>query len=131
MNNIEQLKEYDRLYYNSGTSPISDAEYDALKEMAQLEFPNDPYFKQVGAPVKSKNKVKFNFVMGSLEKFKPDTVQKYLDKVRNKQLRVTPKLDGASIICTFKKGKLVSAATRGDGYEGEDITRKVAHMDFG
>ena len=131
MNIIEQLKDYDLKYYNSGTSPISDAEYDALKEMAQLEFPNDPYFKVVGAPVKSKNKVKFNFVMGSLEKFKPDTVQKYLDKVRNKQLRVTPKLDGASIICTFKNGKLISAATRGDGYEGEDITRKVAHMDFG
>ena len=52
-------------------------------------------------------------------------------KVRGKILRITPKLDGASIICKFKNGKLEWAATRGDGYEGENITRKLVHMHFG
>jgi DNA ligase (NAD+) len=131
MSIIDQLKEYDKLYYNTGTSPLSDDEYDALKEMAKLQFPDDPYFQVVGAPVESSNKIKFDFVMGSLEKFKPDTVHKWLEKVYNKTLRITPKLDGASIICKFEKGKLIWAATRGDGYEGVNITRKVAHMDFG
>ena len=131
MSIIDQLKEYDKLYYNTGTSPLSDDEYDALKEMAKLQFPDDSYFQIVGAPVESSNKIKFDFVMGSLEKFKPDTIDKWLSKVRGKILRITPKLDGASIICKFKNGKLEWASTRGDGYEGENITRKLAHIDFG
>ena len=44
MNTIDQLKEYDRLYFNEGTSPLTDTEYDLLKTKAKNEFPNDPYF---------------------------------------------------------------------------------------
>ena len=51
MHILEALKEYDLKYYNEGTSGITDAEYDALKERARNMFPNDPYFKTVGAPV--------------------------------------------------------------------------------
>ena len=64
---LEQLKEYDRLYYNEGNSPISDEEYDSLKDAAKKMNPNDPYFGEVGAKVESK-KVKLQYVLGSLKK---------------------------------------------------------------
>ena len=129
---IKQLKDYDDRYYNDGMSTVSDSEYDTLKEMAKGLYPNDPYFLQVGAQIKSDKKIRFDFIMGSLEKYKPDTIEKFLSKFTpNENFVITPKLDGMSIICKFVNGKLSWAASRGDGLEGEDITSKVSHIDFG
>lgn len=132
MDIIKQLKEADDLYYNSGTSPLSDAEYDTLKEMAEGLYPNDPYFVSVGAKVKSSNKIDFNgLVIGSLKKYKPDTIMEYLGKFSSEEIfRITPKLDGMSIISTFENAQHILSASRGDGYFGENITNKFSHIDF-
>ena len=64
---INQLKEYDRLYYTDGTSPVEDIDYDSLKDYAKKTYPDNPYFLEVGAPVIG-DKVKLPFVLGSLNK---------------------------------------------------------------
>ena len=71
-NSIELLKQYDELYFNEGTSPITDTEYDLLKSEAEKEFPNDPYFLTVGSKIDSKfEEIKLPFIMGGLEKVDP------------------------------------------------------------
>lgn len=131
MDIIKQLKEADDLYYNSGTSPLSDAEYDTLKEMAEGLYPNDPYFVTVGAPVKGSNKITHDVILGSLKKYKPDNVMDYFGRFESAQsFYIGPKLDGMSIKCDFKNGKLITASSRGDGYEGENITPKISHINF-
>jgi DNA ligase (NAD+) len=119
---IEKLKYYDNLYYNEGTSPISDDEYDSLKNLAQILHPNNPYFETVGSEVTS-DKVKLPYVLGSLNKLKIDTVDTWLN--RDEDIFVTDKLDGVSFVVTYENGDVVFAATRGNGNEGKDITEKV------
>lgn len=122
--NIQRLIDYDDLYYNEGESPISDEEYDTFKDKVKLEQPTHPYFNQVGATVKGE-KVKLPFVLGSLNKVTPDTVEKWLAKQDSQEYLVTEKLDGVDFIVTYFHNEVVFAATRGDGYYGQDITEKA------
>lgn len=124
---IQLLKDADDAYYNVGNSQLTDEEYDALKEEAQEKFPNNPYFKEVGAPVSEKSvKVKHDYLLGSLKKFKPEDFSKWYSKYsRSKLFVITPKLDGASIFIRYENGELVLATTRGDGIFGFDITHKA------
>ena len=123
-NVINQLKDYDSLYYTDGTSPVSDEEYDDLKDYAKLNFPNNPYFLEVGAPVIGE-KVPLPFVLGSLNKVKEDTLQAWFDKQKSDVYLVTEKLDGVSFCVNYQHGEVYFAATRGDGYFGSDITAKA------
>ena len=120
---IETLKEYDDQYYNDGISPISDDEYDILKEQAKEEFPNDPYFNQIGSEV-SGDKIKLPYVLGSLEKKKIHNVEAWIDS-NDGDIIASHKVDGVSIIVHYNNGKVAFAATRGDGYIGKDITGKA------
>lgn len=124
MNKIDRLKWYDDLYYNDGTSPITDEEYDVIKDQARIEFPNDTYFNDVGAPILFKNReVKLPYVLGSLKKVKPDTLFKWLkDK---DDITISDKVDGVSVIVHYNNGKVVFAATRGSGIVGKEITDKA------
>uniref|UniRef100_A0A6M3IMD3 DNA ligase (NAD(+)) n=1 Tax=viral metagenome TaxID=1070528 RepID=A0A6M3IMD3_9ZZZZ len=124
MNKIDRLKWYDDLYYNDGTSPITDEEYDVIKDQARIEFPNDTYFNDVGAPILFKNReVKLPYVLGSLKKVKPDTLFKWLkDK---DDITISDKVDGVSVMVHYNNGKVVFAATRGSGIVGKEITDKA------
>ena len=125
MNSIDTLKNYDHAYYNTGTILISDKEYDILKTQARAEFPNDPYWNTVGA-TPAGSVVKLPYILGSLNKMKPDG--SLLEWCRSRGLTeviVSDKLDGVSVYASYINGKLSQAATRGDGYEGRDITNKV------
>lgn len=126
---IEILKNADDAYYNSasGDSGLSDDQYDSIKEFAQEKFPSNPYFKNVGAPVSEKSqKVKHKYVLGSLKKYKPENVSSWFKKYPSSTSYVImPKLDGAAIFTKYENGVLVKATTRGDGYEGFDITHKA------
>ena len=124
MNEINILRYYDILYYNEGTPTISDEEYDRLKEEARKKFPDDPYFSTVGAPVDG-DRVKLPYVLGSLEKIKPDTVDKWFLKKDPKSYMATSKIDGISIYVEYDNGEVFFASTRGNGYEGKDITQKA------
>ena len=100
MNIIESLKDYDRLYYETGESPVSDVEYDRLKDLAKSKYPKDSYFNTVGAI--TRDKVKLPYVLGSLNKKKPDTICKWLDDNSGPYV-VSEKIDGVSVFVEKKK----------------------------
>lgn len=109
---------------------MSDYEYDELfDELKKLEsetnlkLANSPV-TTVGYEVVSKlNKVKHNHPMLSLDKTKSiDEVQKFIG---NKPILTMLKMDGLTISVKYSEGKLVSAETRGNGTEGEDVTHNA------
>jgi len=127
MNKIEKLKYYDNLYFNEGTSPISDTEYDMLKTSAFMEFENDPYFYSVGSTIDSTfEEIKLPFKMGGLDKEDPGTVENWFKK-ENDDIVASEKLDGNSIGCSWENGILVFAASRGDGVTGQNIINKIKY----
>lgn len=127
---VEQLQQAQEAYTND--EPImSDAEFDALEDQLRDLDPDNTYFAQIGAKPKSGwAKVKHAAPMGSLGKAKTfNELEKwYADAESPEALVVSEKLDGISLSLKYKGGKLVQAATRGDGEEGDDITRNVLLM---
>jgi len=139
-NLIKEIKRHDILYHQKDAPEISDAEYDAmLKKLIELEekFPNlkrsDSPTNDVGAEVERDfAKVQHVIPMLSLSKcFSEDDVSAFYDRVL-KGLNVSAvdviaeaKIDGLSCSLRYEEGRLVKAATRGDGQVGEDITKNV------
>ena len=58
-------------YYNEGKSVITDAIYDMLIDFLQIKNPKSKTLKKVGSSVKSKDKVKLDYWLGSMDKVKP------------------------------------------------------------
>jgi DNA ligase (NAD+) len=135
MDRIQELAEliryHSELYY-SGKPELSDAEFDALiEEMKQLD-PQNVVLLEVGAKLtKSEDggfkKTKHASVMGSLDKSKsiPEIQAWYDANAQGKTIILTPKIDGCSLRLNYENGRLVQAATRGDGEEGQDVTANV------
>ncbi len=136
-----------RLYHVDDAPEIADAEYDALvRRNAELEaaFPDlirpDSPTHKVGHEVASSplSKVRHEVRMMSLDNaFSPEEVAEFLARVRrflalpeDAPVAVTAedKIDGLSCSLRYEHGKLVRAATRGDGQVGEDVTANVAHI---
>jgi DNA ligase (NAD+) len=129
-----------RLYHGEDAPEISDAEYDALKRRnAEIEekFPHlkrsDSPSDQVGArPADGFSKVTHAQRMMSLGNAFDDqdvadfdrSIRKYLGLSSDAPLAYTaePKIDGLSLSLRYEQGKLVQAATRGDGEVGENVT---------
>ena len=130
---VQRIEAARQAYYHS--KPImSDAEYDALEDALRKVDPNHPALKKVGAPAPSGGwkKVKHAIPMGSQFKAQDDadlanwfSSRGYKDGAT---LCVSDKLDGFSLGLRYENRKLVQATTRGDGVEGEDITRNVLLM---
>ncbi len=138
----EEIAEHDRRYYQDDAPTISDAEYDALRlryEALERAFPElataESLTKKVGArPSEKFAKVKHAVPMLSLGNvFSDEEVHDFVARVRrflglrDGALRFTfePKIDGLSCSLRYETGRLVQAATRGDGYEGEDVTANI------
>jgi DNA ligase (NAD+) len=117
---------------------ISDAAYDRLyDELKALEddhpdliTPDSPT-QRVGAPPSDKfEKSQHLTPMGSLDKVTSDeALSKWADDVRKRldsdepvAYVIEPKIDGSAINLVFEGGVFVRGATRGDGYQGEDVT---------
>jgi DNA ligase (NAD+) len=117
---------------------ISDAEYDRLydelkaleEEYPDLITPDSPT-QRVGAPPSEKfGKVRHLQPLGSLDKVTDEEglrkwaedVRKRLDSDEPVAYVVEPKIDGSAVSLTYENGALVRGATRGDGFEGEDVT---------
>ena len=122
--------------YSTGNPIMSDAQYDALELELRKIDPKNALLKTVGAPVKPDKtgtglaKIRHSVTMGSLNKAQSEAeVSSWFRKVsRSGDLVITEKLDGISVSLIYKNGNLVTAATRGDGTNGEDITRNVTLM---
>jgi DNA ligase (NAD+) len=133
----------DELYYRVDESEISDAAYDALRvrnDKIEARFPHlireDSPSLRVGAPpVGAFGKVPHRVPMLSIDNaFTEDKVDAFLVSAKaflglapEQPLEVTaePKIDGLSITLRYERGRLIQGATRGDGYEGEDVTANV------
>lgn len=123
---IHVLNYHCNLYYNEQNPIISDREYDYLYDrLVDLErttkiiLSNSPT-QNVGSVIKSKlNKVIHNHPMLSLDKTK--SIEEVEDFIGDKNCMIMHKLDGLTISLRYVDGQLVSAETRGNGNEGEDI----------
>jgi len=142
-----QIAHHDRLYHAEDTPEISDAAYDALvRRNAEIEaaFPHlvraDSPSRKVGHAIAASplGKVTHEVRMMSLDNaFSPEEVAEWLARMRrflnlpeDAPLAITAedKIDGLSCSLRHENGKLVRAATRGDGQVGEDVTANVAHI---
>ncbi|HET9628605.1 MAG TPA: NAD-dependent DNA ligase LigA, partial [Novosphingobium sp.] len=140
-----QIAHHNRRYHAEDAPEISDAEYDALvRRNAELEaaFPHliraDSPSRQVGHEVSASplSKVAHEVRMMSLENaFSDEEVLEFIARVRRflnlpedaeEALTAEDKIDGLSCSLRYEGGKLVRAATRGDGSVGEDVTPNVA-----
>jgi DNA ligase (NAD+) len=131
---VDTINQHRAAYYQSNTSLISDADYDKLmRELEQLEtkhpelITGDSPTQTVGgeasqtfAPVEHLER------MMSLDNvFSNEELDGWLEKTGGGPFLCELKIDGLAINLRYEKGKLVSAATRGDGAVGEDVTRNV------
>jgi DNA ligase (NAD+) len=135
-----EIARHNKLYHDQDAPEISDAEFDALvRENAELEaqYPHlirpDSPSRQVGAaPSTALAKVAHARPMLSLDNaFSEEEAREFLRRVRRflslpedepVALTAEPKIDGLSCSLRYEGGRLVLAATRGDGAVGEDVT---------
>jgi DNA ligase (NAD+) len=136
----DRIAEADRLYHQEDAPEITDAEYDALRrrlEQIEARFPDLAGTGAASASVGAKPSEKFAKVrhavpMLSLGNAFADEevaefvarVRRFLNRPETEPLAFTaePKIDGLSLALRYEDGRLVTAATRGDGEVGEDVT---------
>jgi DNA ligase (NAD+) len=142
-----EIARHNALYHAEDEPEISDADYDALvreNNALETQFPHliraDSPNAQVGASVAKSAlaKVTHEKRMMSLDNaFADEDVADFVGRVRRYlnlgegtpvAMTAEDKIDGLSLSIRYENGKLVQAATRGDGQVGEDVTPNVAHI---
>ena len=140
---VAEIGKHDKLYYQEDQPEISDADYDGLRsrlDALEGRFPHLIGEKSpsltVGAPPSAKfAKVRHAVRMLSLGNvFSDDEAREFAARIR-RFLKLGPdapldltaemKIDGLSVSLRYERGRLLVAATRGDGSEGEDVTANV------
>ena len=141
-----ELEGHDKRYYQDDAPSVTDAEYDALRqrynaiEKRFLEFvtTDSPSQKVGAAPSGRFRKVRHSLPMLSLDNaFAEADVTDFVGRiVRFLKLEddkidfsAEPKIDGLSMSLRYEGGELVTAATRGDGAEGEDVTANIRTLE--
>ncbi|OGM91904.1 hypothetical protein A2755_00895 [Candidatus Wolfebacteria bacterium RIFCSPHIGHO2_01_FULL_48_22] len=144
---LRKLVEYHRTLYHTFDAPeLSDAAFDTLKnELEELELKhpafaskNSPTQKVGGRPLDKFVKVPHEVPMLSFnDAFSEEEMREWEERIwkylgnsevqpRNASVYFCElKIDGLAIELVYEKGKLVTAATRGDGVIGEDVTQNV------
>lgn len=136
----KEIAHHDYLYNTKDQPEISDGEYDALRRRnnaIEQRFPElirpDSPSKKVGSQISEKfEKVRHRIPMLSLDNaFSDSDVRDFVDRIRRflrmseddpLEFTAEPKIDGLSLSLRYENGKLVTAATRGDGLVGENVT---------
>ena len=142
-----EIAAHDKRYYQEDAPTVTDAEYDALRQRnaaIEARFPDlvrtDSPSKRVGAaPTGKFKKVRHALPMLSLDNaFAEQDVVDFVMRIRrflklgeDEKLAFSaePKIDGLSISLRYEGGELVTAATRGDGAEGEDVTANIRTLE--
>ena len=143
----ERIAHHDRKYHAEDAPEISDADYDMLvtrNNVLEAAFPAlirpDSPSQRVGTIVSGNfGKVRHAQPMLSLSNgFSAEDIGDFVTRIRKflsladtDQIAFTaePKIDGLSLSLRYENGKLVQAATRGDGSEGEDVTANIRTVD--
>ncbi|MDP2410085.1 MAG: NAD-dependent DNA ligase LigA [Pseudolabrys sp.] len=142
-----EIAGHDKRYYQQDRPSVSDAEYDALRQRysaIEARFPDlrtlESLSLKVGAaPARGFRKVRHAVPMLSLDNaFAEQDVIDFVGRIR-RFLKLSddepiafsaePKIDGLSMSLRYENGELVTAATRGDGSEGEDVTANIKTLD--
>jgi len=137
---VKDLNYHCYRYYVLDSPVISDEEYDQLyHRLKELEerynyiLPDSPTQRIGASPLDKFKKVKHTEPMLSLDNaFSYDEVKEFEKRVKRFlgtdaviEYTVEPKYDGLAIELTYRDGLLFRASTRGDGYEGEDVTQNI------
>jgi DNA ligase (NAD+) len=136
----DEIREHDRKYYVEACPEISDRDYDKLLErLKKLEAahpewitPDSPTQRIGDAPVESLASVEHRVPMLSIDNtYSVDELRKYGQRIA-KLLPdakiawvVELKIDGVAVSLTYERGRMVQAATRGNGRVGDDITHNM------
>jgi DNA ligase (NAD+) len=134
-----ELRDHNYKYYVLDQPSISDYEFDQkLKQLQELEKahpefydPNSPTLRVGGEITKNFETVPHTFRMYSLDnsysKEDLEDWEKRIEKTVEGKVEFTCELkyDGASISLTYENGQLIKAVTRGDGFQGDDVTANV------
>jgi DNA ligase (NAD+) len=140
-----EIRRHDRAYYGEARPTIPDAEYDALlaelvaleEEHPELRTADSPTQRVGGEPLEGFVSVRHGAPMLSLDNtYSPDELRRFDERVRRGlalgdddppvTYEVEPKIDGVAVSLRYEKGRFVRGATRGNGVEGDDITRNLA-----
>jgi DNA ligase (NAD+) len=134
------IERHNRLYYDLHRPEISDTQFDRLmKELERLEkrypelaAPDSPTRRVGGAPQKEFKSVRHLIPMLSIDNtYSKEEVAEFDERIRKSLGGKSPdyvvelKIDGVSLSVLYEKGKLIRAATRGDGQFGDDVTVNV------
>jgi len=136
----DQIRRHDYLYYVLNQPKISDRQYDALfAELKALEQANpqlitadSPTQRVAGVPLEGFATVRHVVPMLSIDNtYSAEDLKAFDERIRkglgtgDYDYVVELKIDGLAISLRYEKGKLVTAATRGDGEVGDDVTANV------
>jgi DNA ligase (NAD+) len=136
----EEVRKHDRLYYNEAAPIISDREYDRLyKELLDLETqfpdlvtPDSPTQRVGGKALEAFAQIQHIAPMLSLDNtYSEEEVSNFYKRITRLlpderiPVVIEPKVDGVAVSLMYEKGRLKYAATRGDGFVGDDITQNV------
>ena len=137
----DEIAAHDVRYHQNDAPSISDAEYDALRrryDALEVAFPELKSAASRSGKVGAAPSVKFSKVVHAVPMlslgncFSNEDVADFVDRVcrflnlsQPPAFTAEPKIDGLSCSLRYENGKLVKAATRGDGAEGEDVTSNV------
>jgi DNA ligase (NAD+) len=136
----EELNQHNHNYYVLDHPTISDFEFDSkLKQLQDLELQHPEFFDENSPSQRVGGTITKNFQtvvhenrMYSLDNsYSKEDLQDWENKIQkvlgNVSLQYTCELkyDGASISITYQDGKLLKAITRGDGFQGDDVTNNI------
>ena len=136
----QELRQHNHNYYVLDNPTISDYEFDMkLKELQELEAqhpefydPASPSIRVGGGITKSFNTVAHEHRMYSLDNsYSKEDLEDWEKRIQrilgDAEVEFTCELkyDGASISLTYEEGRLVRAVTRGDGFQGDEITTNI------
>jgi DNA ligase (NAD+) len=118
---LEKIIVYCQDKFFNDISIVSDAIYDMLIDFLQLKSPKSKVLKKIGAPVKSKDKVKLPYYLGSMDKIKPPSnkLDSWMNEYKAPYI-LMDKLDGVSGLLVYSNNMILY--TRGTATYGMNIT---------